>query len=327
MPPTTLISPPIAHGDIVAFAEDRVNLPADAAKERRDKVNDLREKLTRWMEHHPDCGIAKSYLSGSLAKGTALRTSSDVDVALYITYDGEKEVNEKLLNWIADRLRQAYPQMSPDQIKPKTYSVSIEYKTLGIEIDMVPVFYDGDKDDKGLLVSQDDGSTLMTSIPMHLQFIQKRKAAQPKHFAQVVRLLKWWKKEQAEKDSSFRFKSFMIELICAHLADTGTDMSDCRRAIEAFFNYIVNTGLKQRIAFTDYYNTSALPSTIADPIQIFDPVNPKNNVASRYDDSQRRRIVVAAQQGLDAINEAHTAATKTHALPLWQEVLGNSFRG
>ncbi|MBL0871436.1 MAG: nucleotidyltransferase [Phycisphaerales bacterium] len=326
-PTQSLIDPPITHADIRRFAEERVNLDAETAKDRRQKVGALREQLAKYMKEHPTCGIAKSYLSGSLAKGTALKTCSDVDVALYITYDGEKKVDTKLLNWIAERLRKAYPQMSPDQIKPKTYSVGIEYKTAGIEIDVVPVFYDNDPKDRGLLVSQDDGSTLMTSIPMHLEFIRKRKAAQETHFAQVVRLIKWWTAEQKAKDANFRFKSFMVELICAHLADNGQSFADYRKGMEAFFNYIVSTGLKKRIAFQDYYQPNALPANTTGIVEIFDPVNPKNNVASQYTEQNRKHIVEAAQDALNALIEAHTASTKADAVAMWRVVLGTSFRG
>jgi tRNA nucleotidyltransferase (CCA-adding enzyme) len=326
-PPPSLIEPPISHADIRRFAEDRVNLDQDTARDRREKVARLREQLARYMTEHPTCGITKSYLSGSLAKGTALKTCSDVDVALYITYEGEKKVDAKLLDWIAERLRKAYPQMSADQIKPKTYSVGIEYKTAGIEIDVVPVFYEGDPKDRGLLVSQDNGSTLMTSIPMHLEFIRKRKTAQDKHYAQVVRLTKWWAAEQKAKDANFRLKSFMVELICAHLADYGQDFSDYRKGMEAFFNYIVSTGLKKRIAFKDYYQPSELPTNSTGIVEIFDPVNAKNNVASQYTETNRTLIVDAAQDALDALNEAHTAATKGHAVEMWRVVLGSSFRG
>lgn len=320
-------APPITHVDISQFAEARINLPVDIAKKRRQKVSDLRERLAKWMQEHPENGLAKSYLAGSLAKGTALRSSSDVDVALYIKYDGERRADRTLSDWIADRLRKAYPQMSRDQIEPKDYSVTIKYKEAGVDIDIVPVFYDDDPLDKGWLVSKRTGRLVLTSIPMHLAFIRNRKDAQPQHFAQVVRLVKWWAAEQKAANARFRFKSFMAELICAYLADNGQSMSDYPTAAEAFFNYIVKTGLKKRIAFTDYYRASELPGTLPDPIQIFDPVNPTNNVACQYTEQNRRLIVEAAQDALDALNEAHTAATKGHAVQMWKHVLSSSFSG
>ena len=168
---------------------------------------------------------------------------------------------------------------------------------------------------------------MLTSIPMHLAFIRKRKADQPTHFAQAVRLLKWWATEQKAKDANFRFKSFMVELICAHLADSGQDLSDYRKAMEAFFNYIVSTGLKKRISFRDYYQPSELPAASTGIIEIFDPVNAKNNVASQYTELNRKLIVEAAQDALNALNEAYMASTKADAVAMWRVVLGSSFRG
>lgn len=322
---STLIAPPIAHSDIRQFGEDRVNLPADVAKDRRETVNRMRELLAGWMKDHSEYGLVKSYLSGSLAKGTALKTSSDVDVALYIKYDGERRADRTLTDWIAERIRKAFPTMAPDKIEPQEYSVKVTFKR--VDIDLVPVFYEDDPDDKGWLVSKKTGRLMMTSIPMHLDFIRKRKKAHPQHFAQVVRLLKWWAAERKAADASFRFKSFMIELICAHLAENQLEFSDYPTAMRSFFNYFVDTGLKTRIAFSDYYSSSKLPTAPADPIQIFDPVNPDNNVASQYTEDNRRLIVSAAQDALNALNEAHTAGFKMDAVPMWQVVLGNSFKG
>jgi hypothetical protein len=137
----SIISPPIAHPEVRNFAEAKVNLPQDAVQARRDKINELRDRLARWMKEHPDCGIAKSYHSGSLAKGTALRVSSDADLALYIRHNGPRRANRELSEWIAERLRKAYPQMAPEQIQPEEFSVKIIFKTAGIDVDVVPVFY------------------------------------------------------------------------------------------------------------------------------------------------------------------------------------------
>ena len=324
---TDLISPPISQADVRLFGEERVNLPGDVAKKRREHVRGFRERLDKWIKENPDSGLVKSYLSGSLAKGTALSVSSDVDVALYIQYEGDRKADRKFVEWIAERIRKAFPQMPPELIEPQEFSVKVTFKGAGVDIDVVPVFYEGDPQDKGWLVSKNSGRLLMTSIPMHLRFIRKRKAAQPLHFAQVVRLLKWWSAEQKGADVNFRLKSFMVELICAHLAESGQGAADYPAAMEAFFNYVLRTGLKTRIAFADYYSASKLPDALNDPVQIFDPVNPNNNVASQYTEDNRRLIVTAAQDALDALNEAHTAATKGHAVEMWRVVLGSSFRG
>jgi hypothetical protein len=233
----------------------------------------------------------------------------------------------QLLDWLAERLREAYPQMKPEQITPNRHSVTIKFAVSGLNVDVVPVQYKGDPDDRGYLFAFDGGVPVLTSIPLHLKFTRKRKDAQKKHFAQVVRLVKWWVKQMKSRDDSFRMKSFMTEMILAHLADSGVDFSDYTIALEKVFAYIVKSRLKTRIFFTDYYAASKLPDPTGKPMEVFDPVNETNNVAAIYDESTRHKIVSAAQDALEAISEARFATTRGRAIECWQEVLGPSFRG
>jgi tRNA nucleotidyltransferase (CCA-adding enzyme) len=324
---TPLAAPPISHADIASFADDSVNLKREDAQEYRDQVNRLREKLERYAADHPDYGLVKTLLSGSLAKGTALKTLNDIDVAFYVDAMKAPSVEPDLLNWLAERLRKAYPQMKPDQIKPNKHSVCIKYAVSGLSVDVVPVRYKGDPDDRGYLFAFDGGDPVLTSIPLHLKFIRKRKDAQKTHFAQVIRLIKWWVRQQKSRDAEFRLKSFMTEMIVAHLADSGLDLSDYTIALEKVFGYIVRSRLKTRISFTDYYPTSKLPGPTGKPMEVFDPVNETNNVAAVYDETHRQKIVSAAQDALEFISEARFATTRGRAVECWQEILGPSFRG
>ena len=319
--------PIIAHTDVRAFAECYVNLRREDAKEYRDQVNRLREKLEQFIKDHPDYGLVKMLLSGSLAKGTALRTINDVDIAIYIK-EGIAPTREKdLLDWLADKLRQAYPQMRADQIRPCDHCVRISFCGTGLDVDVVPVHYEGDPDWRGYLVERQTGKRVLTSIPMHLSFIRKRKDAQPDHFAQVVRLVKWWVKQRKADDESFRFKSFMVEMVVAHVADGGCVLSDYPLALERVFAYIVKSGMKQRIAFSDYYPASELPPPTGEAIEVFDPVNARNNAAVGYSQHDRAVLVDKADDALSAIAEAAYATTKERAVECWQIVFGPSFRG
>jgi tRNA nucleotidyltransferase (CCA-adding enzyme) len=317
----------ITHAHIADFAAETVNLSREDATEYREQVRRLRDQLDRYAADHPDYGLIKTLLSGSLAKGTALKVLNDVDVAFYVKAEKAPSAEPALLNWLAERLREAYYQMKPDQITVNKHSVCIKYAVSGLSVDVVPVQYKGDADDRGYLFAFDGGKPVLTSIPLHLAFIRKRKAAQKDHFAQVVRLVKWWVRQQRSKDESFRLKSFMVEMIVAHLADSGVSMADYTTALEKVFGYIVKSRLKARIYFTDYYPASKLPGPTGKAIEIFDPVNETNNVASVYDDSHRAKMVSAAQDALEAISEARFATTRGKAIECWQDVLGPSFRG
>jgi tRNA nucleotidyltransferase (CCA-adding enzyme) len=160
-------------------------------------------------------------------------------------------------------------------------------------------------------------------VSQHLKFIRTRKDAQPLHFAQTVRLLKWWVRQLKQQDEDFRFKSFMIELLSAHVADDGQSFADYPGAIEAVLAYIVRTGLEEPITFADFNEPAATPTA---PVVIIDPVNPDNNVAASYTSAQRDAIISAAHEALDAVQEAQYATTKARAVECWQTLLGPLFR-
>lgn len=314
----------VSHADIKQFAADRVNLPADKANVYRAQARRLREKLTNHLSEHPDFALKKMQLSGSLAKGTALRSLNDIDIALYVAGEDAPHQVAELLNYIAERLRKAYPNKAPEDVRPQTYSVMISFKGTGLDVDVVPILYYGDPDWRGDLISQDDGSRLMTSIPMHLTFAKKRKDAQPTDFAQVVRLVKYWAAIQKAEVAGFRFKSFMIEMILAHLSDTGTKMNDYPEALAAFFNYVAVTGLKDRIAFNDYYASSEI-NIPHERIQIVDPVNPENNVGRLYTAQNAGLIEDAAYEAGDALDYALHATTRIETVLAWQRIFGSTF--
>lgn len=192
-------------------------------------------------------------------------------------------------------------------------------------MDIVPILYDGDPQWYGNLVSQEDGSFLKTSIPLHLNFAAKRKRAQEKHFAQVVRLAKFWARRMKQERNGFRFKSFMVEMVLAKLCDDGLDFSDYPEALQHFFTYIARTDFRQLIVFDDYYPASTVGTSL-DTVKIFDPVNAVNNVARLYTAANADAIVDAALDAGDAIDAALAAPNKQLTVAYWQKVFGSSFQ-
>lgn len=315
----------ISHAEIVRFAQDRVNLPKEKADEFRAQAKRLRDRLETYLSEHPDFTLRKMMLAGSLSKGTALRSLNDIDVACYISgADAPHEVSA-LLEYLAERLRKAFPNFSPDQVRPQTYSVTVSFRGTGLDVDVVPILYDGDPNWFGSLVSQDDGSFLKTNIPLHLEFIRKRKRAQPDHFSQVIRLIKFWAARMKGADNDYRFKSFMIELVLAHLADQGLSFADYPEALQHFFTYLARTDLREKIFFTDNYASSSV-GKFSHRVQIVDPVNADNNVSRLYTDANASAIYEAAIDAGDAIDSALSAPTKQETVYYWQKVFGSLFQ-
>lgn len=315
----------VNHKQIAEFAQDKVNLPKAKADEYRAQARRLREKLEGYLSEHPEFALKKMLISGSLAKGTALRSLNDIDIACYVSGAEAPSDIPRLLNYITERLRKAFPNFTPDQVRPQTYSISVSFKGSGLDVDIVPILYDGDPQWYGNLVSQDDGSFLKTSIPLHLEFIKKRKQCNNIHFSQVVRLVKYWARKEKRESDGFRFKSFMIEMILSHLSDQGQDFSDYPEALQSFFTYIATTDMRQLIAFSDYYPASAVEG-VTGPVKIIDPVNSDNNVGSLYTATNADMIVNAALDAGDAIDAALSAPTKQETVYYWQKVFGPTFQ-
>ncbi len=315
----------VNHNDINQYAKDKVNLPKEWADEYRAQAGRVRDRVTTYLAEHPDYTLKKNQLSGSLAKGTALRNLNDIDMACYITCSDTLSDTKALLDYLAERLRKAFPNIQPEQVQPKTYSVTISFKGSGLDVDVVPIIYDNNPDWYGKLISQDDGSFLETCIPRHLEFIRKRKASKPIHFAQVIRLAKQWVKNMKAENSNFKFKSFMVELVMSKLLDDGKDFSDYPEALQNFFTYLATSDLKELISFTDYFSRSQVP-LFTERVKIIDPVNPKNNAAILYTTQQADAIVEAALNAGDAIDAALTATTKEKTVYYWQKVFGPSFQ-
>lgn len=309
----------VDHNHIQRFADRVVNLKREDADEYRQQVARLRHKLQELLKTNPQFELRKILLSGSLAKYTALKSINDIDVAVYVS-SAPQDVGD-LMEWLASRLRTAFPNFNSDQVVVQTYSVRVQFRGTGLDVDVVPVYHQ--VDEWGLLVSQDDGSKLKTNIRLHSEFITNRRKRHP-DYAQVVRLLKWWVKERKKEDNRFRFKSFMVELVAAKLYDERqlTDGDDYPDAMRGFFDYIAQTNLGEVIFFSDY--TSG-PVASDDAVTIFDPVNADNNVAKTYTEEDRRIIAEAAADAGDAIESALKAPTKLLTLYYWKKVFGPSF--
>jgi hypothetical protein len=318
----------IGHSQIRAFAEERVNLPAERARKHRDQVKGLRDRLERKIDADPYYGLVKMLHAGSVAKGTALRDVHDLDTAVYVKVAAAPTGSDsQLVPWLADRLYEANTNMSRAQFVENEHCVTVSFRGTGLDVDVVPVLYEGGKDDRGYLVRKHTGTRVLTSITLHLRFIRERKAKYGSNFAELIRLTKWWRRVATDRDEDFRFKSFMIELLWAHLADGGLALTDYPTALERFFAYIAKTGLADQVAFTDFCTPSEIPVRSAAAVEVLDPVNVRNNVGVLYGTPDRDRIVTAAHKALDALTEARFAPTKGREVECWQTVLGPTFKG
>jgi tRNA nucleotidyltransferase (CCA-adding enzyme) len=328
----------VCHTDLAAYAVDKVNVPSEVARSRRNQVAHLRARLESYIADHPDYNLVKMRGSGSVAKHTAIKMSSDTDVAAYVrasAVGGIGADESKLLEWLRDRCIEVYGNTKdPSDFQISQHAVGITMRDSGLKIDVAPVLYEDEPDDRGYLVTQ-TGDRVLTSVTLHLDFLNRRKNPAGAEYKEFIRLVKQFirraKQESAAAGNELRFKSFMAELIVAHLWDNGWNgedfaIKDYTRAFEQFLGFIVTTELKQPIVFTDYCKASEAPASY-DAVQIWDPVNPANNVAKGYSDYDRQRLVQRCAEALDQVTWAGMAMNKGEAVDAWRTVFGPTFSG
>jgi tRNA nucleotidyltransferase (CCA-adding enzyme) len=179
--------PHITHRDLVAFADEKVNLKKSEVDNQRAQVNRLRDRIEAKIVAAAGYGLVKSLHAGSVAKGTALRTVNDRDLAVYVKAEKAPADTPSLVQWLRDRIVEAYSTLSADQIVANTNCVTVTFAGSGLSVDVVPVLYAGEANDVGYLVSKDTGKKLKTSVRQHLDFIRGRKKTHPKDLAQLIR--------------------------------------------------------------------------------------------------------------------------------------------
>jgi hypothetical protein len=253
-------------------------------------------------------------------KKTAVSPLNDMDVAVLLRVDRiPDDQYPRLLEHVRELLIQVYHPKPRDDYSLGRHAVRIRFHDANLSVDVVPLITHPDDKDFGLLSTRDSEELVTTSIPLHLRFIRKRIREHPAYL-ELVRLTKWWRNEQ-----EVHFKSFLIELLWAHLLDkrtvTGDDLGE---ALLGFFGYMVRTGLREPISFADYGQGTVAEATQG-PVRVLDPVNPENNVAAPIDEGRREVLVAACRKAFEALAAAQTAPTAAVARGYFQRVLGPRF--
>lgn len=326
----------VSHADLTNYAVNKVNVPSDKAASRRGQVAHLRTRLESYIADHPNYALVKMRASGSVAKHTAIRSGSDVDIAAYVRASavGGVTVDESnLLEWLRDRCIEVYgATKDADDFQISQHAVGITMHGSGLKIDVAPVLYEGEVNDRGYLVTR-SGERVLTSVTQHLEFLNKRKSVAGAEYKEFIRLVKQFiaraKLEAVASGPELRFKSFLAELIVAHLWDNGWNgedfaVKDYPRAFEQFLGFVVTTELKEPIVFTDYYSKTEVAQSSA-AVQVWDPVNPDNNVAGSYTDLDRKRLVDRCSQALDQVAWAALAPSRGAAVEAWRALFGPTF--
>ena len=295
-----------------------LRLPIDKRSEYTAQVDRLIQHLREKIKENTLFRVSRVVKAGAFAKHTILRKTSedplDVDVVFYLSdEDVDQETYESLSNQIYDFLIAAYPSKAVDDFAIQKRAAKVVFKGSGLSVDVVPVIESTGQEGYGWQYGV-DGSKTLTCAPCQIQFIRNRKIKDA-DFRTLVRLAKKWRNRQEIKP----LKSFTVELIMAYLLDRDGKDGTLEQRFCNFLLYIAQTELKDQISFSE--NTLPL-GTFTDAVVIIDPVNSRNNVAARIEESERATIVATAHESW----ETAQFASAENDLSVWKEIFGPRFQ-
>ncbi len=276
-------------------------------------------ELSKSIREKTELKITTVVKSGSFAKFTILRKTAsdpvDVDVVFYIAGESvDNETLETLNDKIYELLIDVYPSKAVEDFEIQRKAAKVSFVGTGLDVDIVPVIADQNRDGYGWQYDLQDGTKTETCAPCQIKFVRDRKNID-RDFRTLVRMAKRWR----NYSELSHLKSFHIELILAYVLDQEGPDGTIEERFRRFLLYIAQSELIETISFPE--NTWPLGS-FSDPVVIIDPVSSTNNTASRLSDNERKEIVKTADEAWEAAN----FASAEDDIDTWKELFGPRFK-
>jgi hypothetical protein len=267
--------------------------------------NSVREHLEA-HDTFSDCWIT-SFLSGSYARDTSIRprTSSDgqerpdVDIIVVTNFTESDHPND-VLTEVCKVLEDGDDGYPVERINKR----SVRVVTWQADMDVVPVFetWNG-----YMIADRDTGTWKFTNPPEHTRWSSERNTLFDGRFKKLVKLLKWWRRENP---SGKRPKGFVLEVLVAmHAPRNETHYG------EAFAQLLANI-----------HGTYTHQAAMGQKPFIADPAAPGNDILSKVTAAQWKDFIEKVRVHADYARRAQDEEDMEEATRLWRKVFGDRFK-
>ena len=310
---------PLSNKLLNDFDSKVLQLPKEKRVEYSKQVDNLTGELKFRLKTETGIKVTTVKKAGSYAKRTILRRTNedpvDVDVVIFIKKEGTSLPDlESIIGSISKILERQYPAKSVKDFEIQPKATTVRFKGTGLNVDIVPVIEDPNREWFGWQYDKQENSYFETCPACQIEFIEKYQE-QDRHFRVLIRLAKKWRNYLRLNE----LKSYMIELIIAHILDSQGAIGTIEERFQKFLLYIAQSELKEVISFTknvDYQKLSG------DSVVILDPFSNNNNVANRIKESDRIKIVNTATESWE---KSHFASVEED-MTIWKDVFGRRFK-
>ncbi|XP_019643130.1 PREDICTED: 2'-5'-oligoadenylate synthase 2-like [Branchiostoma belcheri] len=268
----------------------------------RKECSDVVDRVATFFMGRPDFTLNRFIKGGSLGKGTAIKSKSDIDCVMFtsdlpsIDSDDYEDDLDTLLEWMEDQLESS---SIPVEISGRTgFAVKLRVKTRkaghashDVDLLLAPDLLgeyttpNGVYAMMGRLRSSERQYCSAALVELQRDFVKN----QDPQVKNLIRLVKMWKASCVTESS---LTSYPLELLCIH---TWPSYGTVAAAFKAVLQKLSNFGSICAYWTENYSYSRAQPMLGKRPL-ILDPANPYNNVADRCRDWPA--VAQAAQETL-----------------------------
>ncbi|CAN5719754.1 nucleotidyltransferase [soil metagenome] len=253
----------------------------------------------------------ETFLSGSYGRNTSIRPREiggvvcqpDVDV-IVVTNHTLDDAPADVLDQLREVLEEAY------DVEERVNARSVSVSTSRVKMDVVPIIEApaGDRY-KYYIPDREIGKWVPTNPPGHSEWSTIVNRANAGRFKPLVKLFKWWRRENPTAETGNRPKGFVIEKIVA----------DSMSATEENYPELFTKTMESIVSRYAVYQTLGLVPSIEDPSV------PGNNITSRLSSQEFSAFYKKAEEHAKLARKALGESDDDKAREMWQKIFGKRF--
>ena len=275
--------------------------PSEAAVRKAKKSHEtLRSQLAKDEElskANPD-----SYLSGSYARNTALKSIKDVDVIMLIDLDHTSTTPDVVIAWLQGALQNYYAE-----VRAQGRSVQVTTES-GFDLDIVPSVPISHRDGPVWIPDRDAQLWVASHPKGQIAFGVNKNDSAGGYYKPLVKMIKYWRDRLPSEQA--RAKSYLLESLVAESL-FGVPQSYGKAVVNVL--QFINTN------YASYLLLNVVP-------QIADPGYPSVNVAKRWKFSEFSAFMNEVTSSLQIAKAALASEDRNESIKLWRSLFGNAFR-
>lgn len=253
----------------------------------------------------------ETFLSGSYGRNTSIRPREaagvvcqpDVDI-IVVTNHTRDDAPADVLDQLREVLEEAY------DVDERVNARSVSVRTSRAQMDVVPIIEApaGDRY-KYYIPDRETGTWVPTNPPGHSEWSTGVNKATGGRFKPLVKLFKWWRRENPTAEKGNRPKGFVIEKMVA----------DAMSATEENYPELFTKTMESIVSAYAFYHAIGLVPSIEDPSV------PGNNITSRLSFADFSAFYKKAEEHAKLARKALGESDDDKAREMWQKIFGKRF--